>query len=45
MVGVARPPVLALPAAAALNVVVRHAHESYTSSPLYREEQIVETDG
>ena len=29
---------LALPAAAALNVVVRHAHESYRNSALYQHE-------
>ncbi len=35
---------LALPAAAALNVVVRHAHESYRNSSLYQRDSLVETD-
>jgi predicted PurR-regulated permease PerM len=35
---------LALPAAAALNVVVGHARESYRSSSLYQSESLVETD-
>jgi predicted PurR-regulated permease PerM len=35
---------LALPAAAALNVVVRHAHDRYRKSALYQNESPVETD-
>ncbi len=35
---------LALPAAAALNVVVRHAQDSYRKSTLYKQESLVETD-
>jgi predicted PurR-regulated permease PerM len=35
---------LALPAAAALNVVVRHAHDSYRNSGLYQQEGLIETD-
>jgi predicted PurR-regulated permease PerM len=35
---------LALPAAAAINVVVRHANDSYRNSALYKRESLVETD-
>lgn len=35
---------LALPAAAALNVVVRHANSSYRNSTLYEDKSLVETD-
>jgi predicted PurR-regulated permease PerM len=35
---------LALPAAAALNVLVRHAHESYRNSALYKEDSVLEID-
>jgi predicted PurR-regulated permease PerM len=35
---------LALPAAAALNVLVRHAHESYRNSALYKQDSMLEID-
>ena len=35
---------LALPAAAAINVLVRHAHESYRNSELYKQKSLLETE-